>query len=328
MNTKQLKITKLFKKGATKVPEPEDCDDLQDEIQRLEQQLKEKQDELFQLQRNSYRHKASPIKKKGEMFVKPEKLILTNAVNHLKKELELMSVLTGIEVQSYVPDDHCCVVYHMQHAAEHEVKHGLRIEMKNGGNEVSKLSLPLGFNLDAVIEQYHNIMLPECLVDIRKALVAYHSRQEQFETLKKMLNSEAELFKVLDGSQMQISFVAQNDMDEDAKPFDVELVLDYRMNDIRPKQISFKETDLPEGAVEVLRQQCAVFKKKSLCEAFRDTFIDGAGPYKLVNQVSCPAASPRRNRRLRPNRRDYNNDDTFRPEEHCDEAELSDGDDD
>ncbi|KAJ8733712.1 hypothetical protein PYW07_014263 [Mythimna separata] len=324
MTTKQLKITRLFGKRAIRLPE--DCDDLQDEIQRLELQLKEKQDEMFQLQRNSYRHKASPMKKKGESFVRPEKLILTNAVSRLKKDLELMSVLSGIEVQSYVPDDHCCIVYHMQHAAEHEVKHGLRIETKNGLNEVSKLSLPLGFNLEAVMENYDNIMLPECLVDFRKALVAYHSRQKQFDTLKRMLNSEAELYKVLDGSQMQISFVAQNDMDEDAKPFDVELVLDYRINDIRPKQISFKETDLPEGAVDVLRQQCAVFKKKSLSRAFRDTFIDGAGPYKLVKQVSSPTASPRRRRALRPHRRDYNNDDTFLPE-HCSEVEHSDGDD-
>lgn len=58
--------------------------------------------------------------------------MVTNAVNHLKKDLELMSVLSGIEVQSYVLDDHCCIVYHMQHAVEHEVKHGLRIELKNG----------------------------------------------------------------------------------------------------------------------------------------------------------------------------------------------------
>lgn len=51
---------------------PEDCDELQEEIQRLELQLKEKQDELFQLQRNSYRRKASPPKKKAEPFVRPQ----------------------------------------------------------------------------------------------------------------------------------------------------------------------------------------------------------------------------------------------------------------
>lgn len=51
---------------------PEDCEDIQEEIQQLEQKLKEKQDELFQLQRNSYRHKVSLPKKKSETFIRPQ----------------------------------------------------------------------------------------------------------------------------------------------------------------------------------------------------------------------------------------------------------------
>lgn len=61
-----------------------------------------------------------------------QKIVLTNAVGSMKKDLELMSVLSGIEVQSFVLDDHCCIVYHMQHPTEYEIKHGLRIELKNG----------------------------------------------------------------------------------------------------------------------------------------------------------------------------------------------------
>nr|XP_049698071.1 uncharacterized protein LOC110376584 [Helicoverpa armigera] len=324
-HTKQLKITKLFRKGASKLPE--DSKELQEEIEQLELQLKEKKDEMFQLQRNSYRHKASPVKKKRETFTtRPQKICLSNAVDRLKVDLELMSVLSGMEVQSYVLEDHCCIVYHMQHPSEYEVKHGLRIELKNGVNEVSKSSLPLGFNLDAVMEDFDNIMLPGCLGAIRKALVAYYNRLQQYEALKKLLNIEAQLFKFQDGSHIEIAFVAQNEMDEEAEQFDMVLMLDYRLYDIRPKQFSFKEIDLPEGAAEVLSEQCAIFKRKPLHKAFRETFIDGAGPYKFVEQVgSGPVQQPRR-RRFRPARRDYNNDDTFLPEdcsEHSDDGDVA-----
>ncbi|XP_075980475.1 uncharacterized protein LOC142979451 [Anticarsia gemmatalis] len=323
-NTKQLKITKLFRKGATKLPE--DCDELQEEIQQLEQRLREKQDELFQLQRNSYRHKPSPPKKKTDHFVRPQKIVLSNAVDSLRTDMELMSVLSGIEVQSYVLEDHCCITYLMQHDSEHQVKHGLRIELKGGLNEVSKSSLPLGFNLNAVMEDYDNIMVPECLGAIRKALVAYYDRLEQFEALKKLLNIEAQLFKILDGSHMQITFVAKSEVDEDIEPFDVVLMLDYRVYDIRPKQFSFKEIDLPEGAAELLREQCALFKRKPLHKAFKEVFISGVGPYKLVEQVGTrPTEQPRRrNKRFKP-KHNYNNDDTFQPEdcsEHSDEADA------
>lgn len=61
-----------------------------------------------------------------------QKIILNNSIKTLKKDLKLMSVLTGTEVQSYVADDHCCILFHMQHDTEHELKHGLRIDTKSG----------------------------------------------------------------------------------------------------------------------------------------------------------------------------------------------------
>lgn len=64
-----------------------------------------------------------------------------------------------------------------------------------------------------------------------------------------MLNIEGELFKILDGSHMEISFVAQSDMDEDAEPFDIVLMLDYRVYDIRPKQFAFKEIGKLENKI-------------------------------------------------------------------------------
>ncbi|XP_026323492.1 uncharacterized protein LOC113232851 isoform X2 [Hyposmocoma kahamanoa] len=240
---KQQKITTLFRKAATELPE--ECDGLREEIQHLEQQLREKQNELFQLQRNSYRHKQSPPKKRTGTFVRPQKIVLNNSIETLKKDLELMSVLTGTEVQSYVVDDHCCIVFHMQHDTEHELKHGLRIDTKSGVNKVSACSLPLGFNLTAVLDDYENMMLPESLNAIRKALVAYYNRLEQFQNLKKLLNVEAELFKTLDGSHMEISFYAQAEDDSEDDPFSVVLMLTYRVYDIRPKTYNIKEIGDP-----------------------------------------------------------------------------------
>lgn len=43
-----------------------------------------------------------------------------------------MSMLTGMEVKSYVAEDHCCIVYHMQHNSGLIDKHGLRIDMNSG----------------------------------------------------------------------------------------------------------------------------------------------------------------------------------------------------
>lgn len=49
---------------------------------------------------------------------------------------------------------------------------------------ISKSSLPVGFNLKVVLDSYDNVMVPECLCAIRKALVAYYDRLQQFEALK------------------------------------------------------------------------------------------------------------------------------------------------
>ncbi|KAM3960161.1 uncharacterized protein ACR2FA_005791 [Aphomia sociella] len=322
---KQQKITKIFRKGLSvpKLPkETEDFDAVQEEISKLEQQLKEKQDELFQLQRNSYRRKASPpAKNQPELFIRPQKIMLTNSVDSLKRELELVSMLSSMEVQSYVANDHCTIVYHMQHDSKNEIKHGLRIETKSGVNEVSKFSLPLGFNFDAVMEDFNNIMMPDCLGAIRKALVAYYDRLGQYEALKKLLNVEAELFKKIDGSHIEITFLAKSGQEEDDEPINVVLMLDYRVYDVRPKTFTFREIDLPEGAVEALREQCMVFKRKPLRKAFKEAFVDGIGPYKLVHQVGVrPPPQRRAHKRSRPHTQRYNNnDDTFRPEECSDE---------
>lgn len=61
-----------------------------------------------------------------------QKIILNNSVESLKRDLELISMLSGMEVQSYVANEHCCIVFHMQHDTRHEVKHGLKIDMNTG----------------------------------------------------------------------------------------------------------------------------------------------------------------------------------------------------
>ncbi|XP_053601121.1 uncharacterized protein LOC128669914 [Plodia interpunctella] len=321
---KQQKITKLFRKGISTRP-VEDHDEIQEELKQLERQLKEKQDELFQLQRNSYRCKASPVKKTAESFISPQKIVLNNSVEGMKRELALMSMLTGMEVQSYAVDDHCCIVYHMQHDTKHEVKHGLRIETKSGINEISKSSLPLGFNFNAVMEDFENIMMPDCLGAIRKALQAYYSRLDQFEALKKFVNTDAQLFKILDGSHIEISFLAQNDVEEDEEPVSVVLMLDYRVYDIRPKTFTFKELDLPEGAAVALAEQCTMFKRKPLHKAFKEAFVDGVGPYKMINQAGARESQRRRPQKRWPRaHQHYNNDDTFRPEECSDQSNGAD----
>ncbi|XP_028158957.1 uncharacterized protein LOC135085089 [Ostrinia nubilalis] len=325
-NTKQLKITNIFRRGAS-AKIPEDCDEVQEEIQQLEQKLKEKQDELFQLQRNrlrnSCKNKISPPKNKPDPFIRPQKIVLHNSVENLKRNLELISMLSGTEVQSYVANDHCCIVYHMQHDSQFIIKHGLKIDMQSGVNEISKSSLPLGFNLSAVMEGFDNVMMPDCLSAIRKALVAYYDRLEQYEALKKLLNVEATLFKVIDGSHIEVSFTAHSDMEPEDEQIHIVLMLDYRVYDIRPKTITFKEMDLPEGAVEALREQCTIFKKKPLRKAFKEAFITGIGPYKLTQQIGPrPSERPQR-RRPRPHNKHYHNDDTFHPEDCSDQSDYA-----
>lgn len=54
---------------------PDDCQELQEEIQDLERQLKQKHYELFQVQRNKYKSKSARVNtlpKKPEVFVRPQ----------------------------------------------------------------------------------------------------------------------------------------------------------------------------------------------------------------------------------------------------------------
>ncbi|CAH0747054.1 unnamed protein product [Diatraea saccharalis] len=213
-------------------------------------------------------------------------IYLNKVVDTLKGNIELMYMLSGMEVQSYVANDHCCIVFHMQHDTENILKHGLRIDMKSGSNDIAKSSLPMGFNLSAVLEDFNNIMMPDCLSAIRKALVAYYCRLEQYEALKKVVVGEAQLFKIIDGSHIEITFLAQSDMEEEDEQISVILMLDYRVYDIRPKTFSFKEIDLPENAIEALKAQCSVFKKKPLHKAFKEAFMEGNGQYSLSYQVN------------------------------------------
>ncbi|CAK1600276.1 unnamed protein product [Parnassius mnemosyne] len=319
----------MFRKVDKKLPDDSENQELQEEIKQLEEKLKEKHNEWFQIQRNRYRslphRKPNTSKNKPETFVRPQKIILQNSIENVRRNLELMLMVSGMEVQSYAAGDHCCIVYHMQHDAENEVKHGLRIDMKAGKNEVTKCSFPLGFNLKAVIEEFDNVMMPACLGSIRKALVAYYDRLGQFEALQKLLNVEAQLFKKLDTSHVKISFFAETDVEGEDEPvvINIVLTLDYRVYDIRPKTYCFNENDLPEDAPAALRNQCAVFRKKSLQKAFKEAFMDGIGPYRLMQQLKTePQPKPqRRPKRFRPNKHNYNNDDTFLPEECSDQGE-------
>ncbi|XP_013163347.1 PREDICTED: uncharacterized protein LOC106114622 isoform X1 [Papilio xuthus] len=326
-NTKQIKITKLFRKGATKASD--DCQELQEEIQELEKQLGQKHYELFQIQRNKYRSKSAKVNtlpKKPEVFVRPQIIMLQNSIDTMKKNLELTSMVSGMEVQSYVSGELCCIVYHLQHDSQHQIKHCLEIDMTSGKNEIKRSSFPLGFNFKAIIDEFDNVMKPACLGSIRKALVAYYDRLTQFDALKKLLNIEAKLFKKLDSSYIEISFFAEANVDNECVMIPIVLILDYDINDIRPKTYRFNDSDLSEDISSVLHTQCTVFRKKELHKAFRDAFMDGIGPYKLLKQLTVdePNYQQQRRKRFRPNKHNPHNDDTFLPEECSDQGDNDD----
>lgn len=56
---------------------------------------------------------------------------MSNSVEVMKRKLELLTMLTGLEVQSFIKNDQCSIVFHMQHDAPNIIKHGLRIDMKS-----------------------------------------------------------------------------------------------------------------------------------------------------------------------------------------------------
>lgn len=61
--------------------------------------------------------------------------------------------------------------------------------------------------------------------------------------LQKLLNVDAQLFKKLDTSHIEISFFAETDMEGEDEPvvLHIVLMLDYRIYDIRPKTYCFNE---------------------------------------------------------------------------------------
>ncbi|KAJ0181437.1 hypothetical protein K1T71_003522 [Dendrolimus kikuchii] len=325
---KQISIKKAFKRA--QVLQSDDSDHLREEIQLLEQQLKEKQNEWFELQKESYRRKIPKAKKKYASEInlplaQTEIILTKNKVQKLKDAIFIISMLSGMEVQSFKENDHCSVVFHMQHTSENMLKHGLKIDLRNGKEQISESSLPLGFNLFTAMEDYNSVMTPECLGAIRNALITYYDRLNQFEQLKKSLFMDALLFKTLDTSHIEITFKVYNERDPDEGTTRVVLVMEYRVHDTRPKQCNIKHTDGPEHTEEILLQQCVVFKKKPLLKAFNEAFITGVGPYKLVGE-EIPK-SPKRRPRHRARHHGaagYNNDDTFRPEECSDTGDDED----
>ncbi|GBP66290.1 hypothetical protein EVAR_41085_1 [Eumeta japonica] len=261
----------------------EDCDDVMAEIQQLELNLKQSQIRLIQMQRNALKRKMNPPKKKDKEFMRPQKIMVTSSIEHLKKKLDLYTMLTGMEVKSYIKNEHCCVVYHMQHSASHTVQHGLTINLENDDNSVSKYSLPIGFNYNAVMEDYDTVMTPECLRAVRKALVAYYDRLNQVNDLQKLLSSRISIFKIMDGSHLEISFTLHSMQNHD-EDVDVVLILDYRVYDIRPKNYSFGENDMAQETINALKEQSISFKRESLSDAFRKSFLEGQGPYMFLDE--------------------------------------------
>lgn len=63
--------------------------------------------------------------------------------------------------------------------------------------------------------------------------------------LQKLLKLEAQLFKTLDGSHIEIKFAARSTLEAPDEQIGVTLMLDYRVYDIRPKQWSFVEIGKP-----------------------------------------------------------------------------------
>ncbi|XP_050684733.1 uncharacterized protein LOC126979455 [Leptidea sinapis] len=318
---KQIKITKAFKKATTaiKPQEPEEIDELQQEIEKLKEEVKLKKGLLFQYQRQANKSNAAALNL-VEKYVRPKKIITTNSVASLENELELHCMLNGVEVQSFVKDDHCCVVYHIQHnMRHHQYKHGLRIDMSPSGKEITKMSLPEGFKLQAVLKDYDNIMHPDCLGAIRKALVAYYDRLEQYEGLKKQIELDANLFKTKDTTDVEITFAIRSHMDEPDKQIRVTLNLAYGIYDILPNNYSFigAVSDVGEDVLETLESQCLLLNKKRLDVAFHNTFIDGVGPYNMIQQMPLEQAPLNH----RPKKHNNSNDNTFLPEACSDQGE-------
>ncbi|XP_068628885.1 uncharacterized protein [Battus philenor] len=319
-NANQIKITKLFRKGRA-IDIPEGNKELQDEIQMLQEKLNKKHTELFKIQQKKYRIKLTISKKKPVPFVKPEKIIIENSIATLKKNIELMSMISGMEVEEYDLGDFCSIMYHTQHDSKHVIKHRLKINMASGKNVVSMCTYPIGFNYKEIIDGYDDVMMPACLWSLKKGLLANYNRLHQIQALEKLVGFKGEIFKKFDNTHVTITFEAETNRDDEEEDIKIVLVLDYRVYDVRPKTFGFNNCDLPEDDINVLKTQCAVFKKKPLCEAFKQAFMDGIGPFSLKEQ-NRPGeeTGTRRRKPVRPNNNNYNIDDTFIPEESTDQS--------
>ncbi|XP_047986023.1 uncharacterized protein LOC125226162 [Leguminivora glycinivorella] len=318
---KQLKITKLFRKGYKRpriFKENDENSELQQEVAELERKLREKQDYLFQIQRASYRHSVVVPKKIEDNDVAITKsIIVQKRIDGWQKTLDLTAMLTGMEVESY-GRDHCTVIFHMQLDREVDVKHGVTISKVDGEHKITGCSLPLGFNLKAMLDGCNNEVSLKTFDVIRKALTAYYARLEQYEDLKVFLSVDASLFKLMDGTQMEITFVVRNELEEDSETTEsITFILHYTMYDIRPRDYSFK--GLSDKPQETLREQFMLFKKYHLTKAFKLAFIDGEGSYKLVRHLDNPLNEPRRKRPLPKANANPAHDDTFHVED-CSES--------
>lgn len=328
VNKKQLKITKLFRKGNKRpriLKEKDENSELQQEVAELECKLREKQDYLFQIQRASYRHPVVVPKRTEDNDVANTKsIIVKNRIDEWQKTLDLAAMLTGMEVESY-GREHCSVIFHMQLDREVDIKHGVTISRVDGEHKITGCSLPLGFNLESMLDGCNDEVSFKTFDVIRKALTAYYARLEQYEDLKEFLSIDASLFKLMDGTQMEITFVVRDELEQDSEATEsITFILHYTMYDIRPRDYSFKGfSDKPQ---ETLQEQFLLFKKYPLTKAFKMAFIDGEGSYKLVRHHDNPLNdSARRKRRRPPARANHANDDTFHVEDFSessgDEAE-------
>ncbi|XP_063361256.1 uncharacterized protein LOC134650239 [Cydia amplana] len=332
VNKKQLKITKLFRKGNKRpriLKENNENSELQQEVGELERKLQEKQDYLFQIQRASYRHPVvGPKRTEDNDGANTKSIIVKNCIDGWQKTLDLTAMLTGMEVESY-GRDHCSVIFHMQLDREVDVKHGVTISKVDGEHKITGCSLPLGFNLKSMLDGCNNEVSLKTFDVIRKALTAYYARLEQYEDLKVFLSVNASLFKLMDGTQMEITFGVRNQLDEDSEATEIESItftLHYTMYDIRPRDYSFK--GLSDKPQETLWEQFLLFKKYPLTKAFKLAFIHGEGSYKLVRHLDNPLNESRRKRnRPKPNANgNHANDDTFHVED-CSESSGDDADD-
>ncbi|XP_063532739.1 uncharacterized protein LOC134743263 [Cydia strobilella] len=324
VNKKQLKITKLFRKGNKRpriLKENDENSELQQEVAELERKLQEKQNYLFQIQRASYRHPVVVPKRTEDNDVANTKsLIVKHHIDRWQKTLDVTTMLTGMVVESY-DRDHCSVIFHMQLDRDMDVKHGVTISEVDGEQKITGSSLPLGFNLKSMLDGCNNEISFKTFDVIRKALTAYYARLEQYEDLKVYLSVDASLFKLMDGTQMEFTFVVRNELEEDSEATEsITFILNYTMYDIRPRDYSFK--GLSDKPQETLWEQFLLFKKYPLTKAFKLAFIDDEGPYKLVRHVDSPLLESRRNCRKRHRRNanaNHANDDTFHVED-CSES--------